>query len=90
MPVLGTLYFRFFDVICMCQFSLNFKFQAVDNVAFLQLDTVWCYFVLKDMAKLTDAGKRLSEARKGFLRAHGPKLERIRILHGSFCPELAV
>eukprot|EP00250_Pteridium_aquilinum_P008039 c17618_g1_i1 orf=121-1794(+) len=64
--------------------------EAVDNVALLQIDTVWCYFMLKDMARLADAGKRLSQAREGLRRSHGPHLERLRTLQGGFCPELAI
>lgn len=64
--------------------------EAVDNVALLQLDTVWCYFMLQDMARLADAGKRLSQAREGLRRSHGPHLERLRTLQGGFCPELAI
>lgn len=64
--------------------------EAVDNVAFLQIDLVWCYFMLKDIEKLADAGKRLSTAREGLRQSHGPHLERLRILQGGFCPELAI
>ncbi|KAH7435004.1 hypothetical protein KP509_06G044600 [Ceratopteris richardii] len=64
--------------------------EAVDNVALLQIDIVWCYFMLKDIARIADAGKRLSQARDGLRRSHGPNLERLRILQGGFCPELAI
>lgn len=64
--------------------------EAVDNVALLQIDIVWCYFMLKDMARIADAGKRLSQAREGLHKAHGPHLERLRVLQGGFRPELAI
>ncbi|KAI5072601.1 hypothetical protein GOP47_0012707 [Adiantum capillus-veneris] len=64
--------------------------EAVDNVALLQIDIVWCYFMLKDMARIADAGKRLSQAREGLRRSHGPHLERLHTLQGGFCPELAI
>ncbi|MCO5569930.1 hypothetical protein L7F22_023644 [Adiantum nelumboides] len=64
--------------------------EAVDNVALLQIDIVWCYFMLKDMARIADAGKRLYQARESLRRSHGPYLERLRTLQGGFCPELAI
>jgi hypothetical protein len=65
-------------------------FQAVDNVALLQLDTVWCLFMLRDISGLAVARERLSKAREGLVRSHGNDLERLRVLQGGFCPELAV
>lgn len=64
--------------------------EAVDNVAFLQIDIVWCYFMLKDIAKLVDGGKRLCQAREMLRQSHGPHLERLRVLQGGFYPELAI
>eukprot|EP00897_Mesotaenium_endlicherianum_P001793 jgi/Mesen1/1641/ME000135S00637 len=72
-------------------FSLCSKdhLQAVDNVAMLQLDIVWAHFLLRDVASLARARERLRLAREGLRRAHGPHLERLRLLQGRFSPELA-
>ncbi|KAL3689731.1 hypothetical protein R1sor_016040 [Riccia sorocarpa] len=64
--------------------------EAVDNVALLHLDTVWCLFILRDIDRLAVARERLSMARDGLSRSHGRNLERLRVLQGGFCPELAV
>ncbi|CAM6119310.1 unnamed protein product [Calypogeia fissa] len=65
-------------------------FEAVDNAALLQLDTVWCLFMLRDISRLAVARERLLNAREGLSRSHGSNLERLRVLQGGFCPELAV
>jgi FtsZ-binding cell division protein ZapB len=64
--------------------------EAVDNVALLQIDTVWSLFMLRDIARLAVARERLKKAREGLLRSHGKNLERLRVLQGGFCPELAL
>ncbi|KAG6556968.1 hypothetical protein Mapa_001384 [Marchantia paleacea] len=64
--------------------------EAVDNVALLHLDTVWCLFMLRDIALLAVARERLLMSREGLSRSHGRNLERLRVLQGGFCPELAV
>ncbi|XP_076944955.1 uncharacterized protein LOC143615817 [Bidens hawaiensis] len=64
--------------------------QLIDNVPILQIDIVWCYFMLKDISKLSVAGKRLEEARKGIERSHGKESTRLRLLHGNAHPELAL
>ncbi|XP_024370673.1 uncharacterized protein [Physcomitrium patens] len=64
--------------------------EAVDNVALLQIDTVWCLFMLRDIERLSVARERLARARDGLKRSHGPNLERLRVLQGGFCPELAL
>eukprot|EP01018_Ginkgo_biloba_P022885 Gb_03805 [translate_table: standard] len=63
--------------------------EMVDNVSLLQIDTVWCYFMLRDISCLTMAGIRLKEARNGLAHCYGANLERVRVLQGGFCPELA-
>lgn len=63
--------------------------QAVDNVAMLHLDTVWCLFLLKDISRLSNARSRLSVARHSLQRSHGANMERMRQLQGGFCPGLA-
>ena len=48
-----------------------------------------CFFQLKDEQSLAAAQQRLAQARQCLARSHGPGLERIKVLHGNFCPELA-
>ncbi|XP_076918017.1 uncharacterized protein LOC143578269 [Bidens hawaiensis] len=69
---------------------LSFLSLLIDNVPILQIDIVWCYFMLKDISKLSVAGKRLEEARKGIERSHGKESTRLRLLHGNAHPELAL
>ncbi|XP_076910998.1 uncharacterized protein LOC143568827 [Bidens hawaiensis] len=64
--------------------------QLIDNVPILQIDIVWCYFMLKDISKISVAGKRLEEAQKGIERSHGKESTRLRLLHGNAHPELAL
>lgn len=64
--------------------------QAVDNVSLLQIDYVWCLYMLKDVARLAVAKQRLASARSGLRKAHGAHMERLRMLQGGFCPELAL
>lgn len=73
-------------------FSLcNPKFiEFIDNVSILQIDMVWCYFMLKDIKWLSDAGLRLARAREGIERAHGKDSSRVRILQAGCHPELAL
>ncbi|VFQ87984.1 unnamed protein product [Cuscuta campestris] len=64
--------------------------ELVDNVAILQIDLVWCYFMLKDMSWLSDAGARLAKAREGLERAHGKEASRVRLLQGGRYLEVAL
>ncbi|KAL9224423.1 hypothetical protein vseg_000455 [Gypsophila vaccaria] len=64
--------------------------ERVDNVPILQIDIVWCYFMLRDINLLSAAGERLARAKKGIERAHGKDGSRVRLLHSSRCPELAL
>ncbi|KAJ6850307.1 putative NEDD8 ultimate buster 1 [Iris pallida] len=64
--------------------------EMVDNVPMLQLDIVWCYFMLRDISCLSVAGERLTKARKGFERAHGKDSTRFRILQAGRHAELAI
>ncbi|KAL7137812.1 hypothetical protein ABFS83_10G118500 [Erythranthe nasuta] len=64
--------------------------EMVDNVSILQIDMVWCYFMLHDISWLSVAGVRLSRARKGIERAHGKESSRLRVLQGGRYPELAL
>lgn len=64
--------------------------ELIDNVPILQIDMVWCYFMLRDMRWLSDAGKRLEMARAGIERAHGKDSLRLRLLQGGRYPELAL
>ncbi|XP_008457303.2 uncharacterized protein LOC103497022 [Cucumis melo] len=64
--------------------------EFVDNVSILQIDMVWCYFMLKDIKWLSDAGLRLAKAREGIERAHGKDSSRVRMLQAGCHPELAL
>ncbi|KAK4420125.1 hypothetical protein Salat_2425400 [Sesamum alatum] len=64
--------------------------EMVDNVSILQIDMVWCYFMLRDITWLSVAGIRLAKAREGIERAHGKESTRLRILQGGRYPELAL
>ncbi|KAL2327412.1 hypothetical protein Fmac_020840 [Flemingia macrophylla] len=64
--------------------------ELIDNVPILQIDMVWCYFMIRDIRWLSDAGKRLEIARAGIERAHGKDSFRLRLLQGGRYPELAL
>ncbi|CAN6812599.1 unnamed protein product [Brassica oleracea] len=64
--------------------------ELVDNIPIMEIDIVWCYFLLRDLKCLSDAGFRLVKARKGLERAHGKDLSRVRLLQAGQCPELAL
>lgn len=64
--------------------------ELIDNVPILQIDMVWCYFMLRDISWLSLAGIRLEKARQGLERAHGKDSTRLRLLQGSRYPELAL
>ncbi|KAL4329463.1 hypothetical protein S245_044562 [Arachis hypogaea] len=64
--------------------------ELIDNVPILQIDMVWCYFMIRDIRWLSDAGKRLEMARVGIERAHGKDSFRLRLLQGGRYPELAL
>lgn len=64
--------------------------EMIDNVSILQIDMVWCYFMLRDISFLTVAGIRLAKAREGLERAHGKESSRMRFLQGERYPELAL
>ncbi|KAK7411676.1 hypothetical protein VNO78_03112 [Psophocarpus tetragonolobus] len=64
--------------------------ELIDNVPILQIDMVWCYFMIRDIRWLSDAGKRLEMARAGIERAHGKDSLRLRLLQGGRYPELAL
>ncbi|KAK9098533.1 hypothetical protein Syun_025578 [Stephania yunnanensis] len=62
----------------------------VDNVPILQIDTVWCYFMLRDITKISSAGIRLVKARDGLERSHGKDSSRFTVLQEGRHPELAL
>ncbi|KAJ7979023.1 NEDD8 ultimate buster 1 [Quillaja saponaria] len=64
--------------------------ELIDNVPILQIDMVWCYFMLRDMRWLSVAGKRLEKAREGIEQAHGKDSFRVRLLQGGRYPTLAL
>lgn len=46
-------------------------------------------FKMQNESRLAGARQQLRRARDTLTRAHGPALERLRVLHGGFRPELA-
>ncbi|OUZ99452.1 Ubiquitin-associated domain/translation elongation factor EF-Ts [Macleaya cordata] len=64
--------------------------EMIDNVSILQIDMVWCYFLLRDITWLSMAGVRLAKARQGLERSHGKDSARVRILQAGRHPELAL
>uniref|UniRef100_A0ACD5V202 Uncharacterized protein n=1 Tax=Avena sativa TaxID=4498 RepID=A0ACD5V202_AVESA len=64
--------------------------ERVDNVPMLQLDIVWCYFMLRDVSRLEVAGARLNKARSGFERSHGKDSTRFRLLQAARHADLAI
>ncbi|XP_062184388.1 uncharacterized protein LOC133888241 [Phragmites australis] len=64
--------------------------ERVDNVPMLQLDIVWCYFMLRDISRLEVAGTRLEKARLGFERSHGKDSTRFRLLQAGRQADLAI
>ncbi|KAJ8562268.1 hypothetical protein K7X08_011559 [Anisodus acutangulus] len=64
--------------------------EMVDNVPILQIDMVWCYFMLRDISWLSVAGVRLVKAREGLERSHGKEASRLRLLQKGHYPEIAL
>ncbi|MBA0795940.1 hypothetical protein Gohar_006760, partial [Gossypium harknessii] len=64
--------------------------KFIDNVPILQIDMVWCYFLLRDISWLSVAGIRLEKAREGLERCHGKDFSRVRLLQAGCQPELAL
>ncbi|XP_010533103.1 PREDICTED: NEDD8 ultimate buster 1 [Tarenaya hassleriana] len=64
--------------------------ELVDNVPIIQIDMVWCYFLLRDLKWLSDAGLRLEKAREGLERSYGKDFSRVRLLQAGLTPELAL
>ncbi|GAB2300271.1 hypothetical protein Dimus_034306 [Dionaea muscipula] len=64
--------------------------DLVDTVSILQIDMVWCYFMLRDISLLSVAGERLTKARKGIELALGKDASRVRLLQDGSSPELAL
>ncbi|XP_048233194.1 NEDD8 ultimate buster 1-like [Ricinus communis] len=64
--------------------------ELVDNVSILQIDIVWCYFMLRDIAWLSAAGVRLNKAREGLECAHGKDSTHFRLLQEGRSSELAL
>ncbi|KAF4346871.1 hypothetical protein G4B88_018410 [Cannabis sativa] len=64
--------------------------EFIDNPPILQIDIVWCYFMLRDISCLSVAGERLKKARQNFERSHGKDSHRVRFLQGGRYPELAL
>ncbi|PRQ33762.1 putative UV excision repair protein Rad23 [Rosa chinensis] len=64
--------------------------ELVDNPSILQIDMVWCYFMLRDINRLSVAGVRLEKAREGLERAHGKDASRVRLIQAGRYPERAL
>ncbi|KAF8035986.1 hypothetical protein BT93_C1876 [Corymbia citriodora subsp. variegata] len=64
--------------------------EMVDNVPILQLDTVWCYLMLRDISSLSVAGIRLQKAREGIECALGKDYSRVRRLQGGLYRPMAL
>ncbi|KAL6844053.1 hypothetical protein ACP4OV_025726 [Aristida adscensionis] len=64
--------------------------EKVDNVPMLQLDIVWCYFMLRDVSRLEVAGNRLEKARIGLEHSHGKDSTRFRVLQAGRQADLAI
>uniref|UniRef100_A0A0D9ZRJ3 UBA domain-containing protein n=1 Tax=Oryza glumipatula TaxID=40148 RepID=A0A0D9ZRJ3_9ORYZ len=82
------------DVLAMAEEAFSLcdpkLIERVDNVPMLQLDIVWCYFVLRDVSRLEVAGTRLERARSGFERSHGKDSARFRLLQAGRHADLAI
>ncbi|KNA22319.1 hypothetical protein SOVF_035290 [Spinacia oleracea] len=64
--------------------------ERIDNVPILQIDMVWCCFMLRDINLLALAGERLEVARIGIEHSHGKNASRARKLNRSRSPEMAL
>ncbi|CAD6259336.1 unnamed protein product [Miscanthus lutarioriparius] len=88
------MYKEALDVLTMAEEAFSLcdpkLIEKVDNVPMLQLDIVWCYFVLRDVSCLEVAGTRLEKARLGFERSHGKDSTRFRILQACRQADLAI
>uniref|UniRef100_J3M1Y5 UBA domain-containing protein n=1 Tax=Oryza brachyantha TaxID=4533 RepID=J3M1Y5_ORYBR len=82
------------DVLAMAEEAFSLcdpkLIERVDNVPMLQLDIVWCYFMLRDVSHLEVAGTRLEKARSGFERSHGKDSARFRLLQAGRHADLAI
>lgn len=93
--ICGGLFRWTFQLLCSYSVSSAFCwflvcFQLIDNVPILQIDMVWCYFMLRDIRWLSVAGARLEKAREGIERAYGKDSSRVRFLQAGRHPELAM
>ncbi|PIA28707.1 hypothetical protein AQUCO_06700018v1 [Aquilegia coerulea] len=88
------MYREALDVLVMGEEAFSFcdakSLEMIDNVPILNIDMVWCYFMLRDIKWLSEAGVRLQKARQGIERCHGKDLIRVRLLQGGCQPEVAL
>ncbi|KAK3143564.1 hypothetical protein QOZ80_4AG0301910 [Eleusine coracana subsp. coracana] len=88
------MYKEALDVLVMAEEAFSLcdakLIEKVDNVPMLQLDIVWCYFMLRDVSCLEVAGARLEKARLGFERSHGKDSTRFRLLQAGRQADLAI
>ncbi|XVE83580.1 hypothetical protein DITRI_Ditri16bG0098400 [Diplodiscus trichospermus] len=64
--------------------------EFINNVPILQIDIVWCYFLLRDISWLSVAEICLEKAREGLERCRGKDFSRVRLLQAGCQPELAL
>jgi len=64
--------------------------DLVDNYACVCLDVVWCLFLLQDLRNISVAERLLQATEAGFIKSHGPNLERLVHVKGPHCAERAL
>ena len=68
------------------QAEATHQFYCSDNLPLQRR----CYFQLRAISQLAAAKSRLSKAQQSLEKSHGPSGQRMRHLHGNFCPEMAM
>eukprot|EP01084_Bolivina_argentea_P226973 383344_1 len=64
--------------------------DSVDNYPAVCLSICWLYFLGHDIGDLKEVDRLLKAAERGFSKAYGSDLSRLRALKGEFAAELAV
>jgi len=75
-----------------CKFEPIYGFlsiQLIDIIPIMQINMVWCYFMMQDISSLSEAGKLLAKAREGLEDAYGKHALRARLLKSGCFLELA-
>ncbi|KAG4930090.1 hypothetical protein JHK82_047160 [Glycine max] len=63
--------------------------ELIDIIPIMQINMVWCYFMMQDISSLSEAGKLLAKAREGLEDAYGKHALRARLLKSGCFLELA-